>query len=319
MNVDVHSYIRGLAPQLAPELLPSADGSSAERFADLLVALPAGNVVVDWCVFSPLCASAPSAKKSEQRKIRSYKAPGVTATVIPAVIATTGGFSAPTLRFCRTIENACNAEKNSLVKLLALSVARATSSMIHSARYRAGLAQRRARAAADPPTAPQQCMSLADLDVLDDDDCRLDFEVGVLHASALSRGTTTQTEQAPEEEDEEEEEEEEEENDDETENDEEKAVEVEDNEAPTVVSLPADSPLLFVPVASQNSLLATDAEGDVDREMEIMDEAVTNDEGKNVCGKTNGKDSVNLSLKKQTTKEGSGQGENGPKPTPNGC
>jgi hypothetical protein len=133
-------------------------------------------------------------------------------------------------------------------------------------------------------------MSLADLDILDDDDCRLDFEVGVLHAAALSRGTTTQTEQDPgegeaEEEDEEEEEEGGEERNDETGNDEVKAVEVEDKEAPTVVSLPADSPLLFVPVASPNSLLATDTEGVVHREMEIMDEAVTKDKGKNVCGK----------------------------------
>jgi hypothetical protein len=125
-------------------------------------------------------------------------------------------------------------------------------------------------------------MSLADLDILDDDDCRLDFEVGVLHAAALSRGTTTQTEQDP---GEGEAEEGGEERNDETGNDEVKAVEVEDKEAPTVVSLPADSPLLFVPVASPNSLLATDTEGVVDREMEIMDEAVTKDKGKNVCGK----------------------------------
>ncbi len=51
-----------------------------------------------------------------------------------------------------------------------------------------------------------------------------------------------------------------------------------DNEALPVVSLPLDSPLLFVSVAPQNSPLVADSEDDADREMEIVEAAGRKDE-----------------------------------------
>jgi hypothetical protein len=52
---------------------------------------------------------------------------------------------------------------------------------------------------------------------------------------------------------------------------EEKAIEVEDDGVPPVVSLPANSPLLFVHVTPQNTNLVTDEVEAVDREMEIVE------------------------------------------------
>jgi hypothetical protein len=87
---------------------------------------------------------------------------------------------------------------------------------------------------------------------------------------------------------------------------EEKAIVIEDDGTSPVVSLPADSPLLFVPVTPKNSLLVTDEEEDVDREMEIVEETPKKDEagedrkGKEPMVKTN----VTFSSEKKTKKEG---------------
>ncbi len=61
--------------------------------------------------------------------------------MIPAAVACTGGMAPTALRFLRSVEQACGGDKNSLVQELLNTVARATASMVASARYRAQAAE----------------------------------------------------------------------------------------------------------------------------------------------------------------------------------
>jgi hypothetical protein len=120
MNHLVYSYVSRAAPSLVPQEQPAVAGHNGEQlFADLAIQLPAGPLVLDWVVFSSLAPSAPSAKKSEAAKGRTYPA---SAGVIPCAVSCRGGLSATTLRVLRGIEAACKGDKNSLGAPFILSV-----------------------------------------------------------------------------------------------------------------------------------------------------------------------------------------------------
>jgi hypothetical protein len=322
MNAAVQAFVleqpRGL--EVGVELEPAVAQSI---YADTLLHTEAGPLILDWGVFTPTAKSGPSAVKTEAVKRRQYA--HVQATVITCAISSMGGMTMDTARALKTVEIACDAPPGSLRKQLSRVVVEHTASMSRSARLRV--------CAGDPASAragPPLITASIGRDLLapaSDDDEDEPYEIGLPAAKKKKVVVVDDAEEDEEvigdeeEEDEREEEEEgeEEEVKDKAEENEEKAVEVEDNEAPPVVSLPFDSPQLFVSVAPQNSLLVSETEDDVDREMEIVEAAGGKENGNDGKQKEKERVTVNLSPQKQTTKEGSGQGENGPKPTPDVC
>jgi hypothetical protein len=181
MNHLVYSYVSRAAPRLVPQEQPAVAGHNGEQlFADLAIQLPAGPLVLDWVVFSSLAPSAPSAKKSEAAKGRTYPA---SAGVIPCAVSCRGGLSATTLRVLRGIEAACKGDKNSLVAPFILSVVSSSASILHRADIHRG-ATKTSGAASEPPTSTRG-INIALLPELDDSDRELEFEHGKLDASAL--------------------------------------------------------------------------------------------------------------------------------------
>ncbi len=82
-----------------------------DLFADLAVYLHSTVLQVDWVVFSPLCASAPTSLSSERRKRAKYGALPV--SVLPGAISALGGLSATTARIVKTMERAAGTVSSS--------------------------------------------------------------------------------------------------------------------------------------------------------------------------------------------------------------
>jgi hypothetical protein len=232
MNDLVHGTLAINAPELCPQLLPpaTADGSSE---GDLSVLFAAGPLLLDWVVFSPLAKSAPSVRRSEQRKTRRYKDADV--AVVGCAVSSGGALSASTLRVLRCLESACHVP---IVPAFVRCVVASTASIIRDARFRAGLLAPRREHSASP--LPRLGLTIDDLPPVAYDD-ELSDEAhtstpGQEGPIATPHDQETAEEEAEEEEDEEEYEDEEEDAENEEEEDkrkndeEEKAIEVEDNE-----------------------------------------------------------------------------------------
>jgi hypothetical protein len=311
MNAAVQAFVleqpRGL--EVGVELEPAVAQSI---YADTLLHTEAGPLILDWGVFTPTAKSGPSAAKTEAVKRRQYA--HVQATVITCAMSSMGGMTVDTARALKTVEIACDAPPGSLRKHLSRVVVEHTASMSRSARLRVCAGE-----PASVRTGPPHITAGIGLDLLapaSDDDADEPYEIG-LPASKKQKAVVVDEEVIVEEEEEEESEEEEEVKEEENGATEEKAIEIEDDEVPPFVSLPADSPLLFVSVTPKNSLLVTDEEADVDREVEIVGETPFNEtvearKWKDLKGKNN----VTFSEEKKEKQEGTGQRGADPAPTP---
>jgi hypothetical protein len=177
LNDAVANFLHARAPWIAvekqPMAAPSTSPTSPSRFADLLVSLPQGNLVVDWVIFSPCAVSGPTAATSEKRKNTTYGG----LHVAPAAISIFGGMTSTTLRCLRAMEVAAGVEKNSLVDVVVRTVVKGTASCIQSACIRSG------RCSSSKPNSNNNNITMGvpitALPVLDEDDEKSSFELGV--------------------------------------------------------------------------------------------------------------------------------------------
>jgi hypothetical protein len=142
---------------------------------------PQGALFIDWVAFSQLAPSAPSARKAESTKIKTYK--HCDGEVLPCAVSVRGGLSATTLRVLRGLEQYVHAERDSLVIPFVVAVVAASASIVACARLRSG-----SRAARDPAYTPPPAahIPLSALPPLDDEDAAQTFENGKLNSKALS-------------------------------------------------------------------------------------------------------------------------------------
>jgi hypothetical protein len=287
LNCTVENYVRARSPSVFLDKYPPVDAAKV-KLADLQV----DQVVIDWVIFSPLCSSAPSARSAEKTKMTKYSGDDVLRAVVPCAFSVFGGLTPTTLRVLRHIEQLVDGEKNSLVSACSRSIASMTAGMIRAARVRQALSERPKPASGLPITTTT--MRLDQLAPLAAEDQKMVFEDGLFDevafstlaslvlatpqsktvATSLAAGLSNSSSSLGEGEGDEGGEGVGEANKEVTRPeqtfDEEKAVVVENENLPSLASLPADSPFLFVPVIPQNSLLESVTEIDeVDREMEI--------------------------------------------------
>jgi hypothetical protein len=157
VNALVASFVAVRAPQLGPVKQPPVGRG---LLADLAVTLPAGRLVVDWVVYSPLARSRPSEAKSEARKAKHYE--GCDA-VVGCAASCRGNLSRATLTVVRSLEAACNAPKNALANALIRCIVASTASVINDARLRTGFGLAGAPFVLAPPRPTLPLSALAPL------------------------------------------------------------------------------------------------------------------------------------------------------------